>query len=256
MANKITNPVMSVKMTGDTFDRINAYAYIVSDLIGKPTEVMGLLLSAIDDTTCTATEAYLISDQEVTGWEAHPKKGILAKAYVEARKKSKKVVGMWHSHGSYSNFHSTFDDAHLKVLLIKNTYILPNRLNFQNRSLPYAASIVINNESYQRENPAERPVKKQHYFCCAAIQDERKNQRIIDDLVLELVPGKTQPTSDYEIRNEVCKKVIFRGKYLSQVLEERNATVLEEEVRENSIVSSFKAIYNAIFRRECRGETR
>ena len=207
------------RITAKAFEKMNTYACIVSSIIEQPTEVMGLLVGSADDKTCTATDAYLIADQNVKGGEGVPDGNGVGAGYIWAKKQGKKVVGMWHSHGSHGNFHSPDDDEHLEVLLIKNSYYLKNNLLINGLETPYASSIVINEEGYQRPCPAHKPKKKEHYFCCVCIRDESGEKRIVDDLELEIVESDDDILIDgFALAQEVCNKVKHEGMYLGYLV--------------------------------------
>lgn len=187
-----------VKLTGYTFRKINAYAREVSRMIGHPSEVVGFLTGEIDDTSCTATDACLVCEQHVEDWKAFPEGNAFTKTFASVKKSNRKIVGMWHSHGSIDNFHSKDDDKYLSDVLIDSTYYLENIIEENGLKTHYASSVVINQNSYLRQDPSESPEKDTHYFCCVGVRDEQDKKVIVEDLELELVEDK--------VKNKVKKR--------------------------------------------------
>lgn len=219
----------SPRITAKAFEKMNIYARLVSSIVEKPVEVMGLLVGEVGDRRCTATDAYLMKDQHVKGWEGVPEGNGIGRGYIWAKQHGKKIVGMWHSHGSYPNFHSDDDDEHLMAILIRNSYYLQNNLRIDDNDLPYAMSIVINENSYQRPCPAHKPRKGKHYFCCAGVRYAGGDKSIVNDLELEVVDSQNEVILDeYALAQEVCNNVKHNGRYLREFIEFEEAPVPEQ----------------------------
>jgi hypothetical protein len=225
----LVRSVHKPRITAKAFEKMNIYARLVSSIVEKPVEVMGLLVGEDRDQSCTATDVYLMRDQHVKGWEGVPEGNGIGRGYIWAKQQGKKIVGMWHSHGRYPNFHSDDDDEHLMAILIRNSYYLQNNLRIEEKDLPYAMSIVINETSYQRPCPAHKPKKEDHYFCCVGIREEEKS--IVSDLELEIVDSDVGVVLDeYALVQEVCNNVKYNGKYLRDFIEIGSDSVMEMPV--------------------------
>jgi hypothetical protein len=199
-----------VSLTGYAFTKINTYARLVSSMIGRPSEVMGLLLGETEGTT--ATDACLVPGQNVEEWRAYPEGNSFSKAYARAKKDNKKVIGMWHSHGSMHCFHSPDDDTHLRDVLINNTYFLKNRARLDHIATSYASSVVINQNTHA-VGPAQLE-KGLHYYCCAAIRNEDDEKIIVHNLELDVVEQLSCALDEVILIDEICMNVMHCGEYL------------------------------------------
>jgi hypothetical protein len=233
--------VHNVILTKDAFRKLNDYAYIVSSIVGEPIEVMGLLIGEKNDPYCIANDAYLIKDQAVSDAESKPDDRSLGNAYYEITRSGKSVVGMWHSHGAYPNFHSVHDNDYLEHLVINNSFLYPNKRIIGRRELPYAMSVVVNENSYLRSNPFEGLKTDEHYFCCAGIRDG-DDIRLTDGLELILIPSIKRINKDYlSLFEEVCANVRYHGSTLGDMFEEEG----QRNMRQKTI---FQAVGAAIER--------
>lgn len=226
------------RITTKAFEKMNTYAKLVSSIVEKPVEVMGLLVGERGDDKCTATDVYLMKCQNVKGWEGMPEGNGIGRGYIWAKRQGKKIVGMWHSHGRYPNFHSDDDNNHLMAILIRNSYYLHNTLSVEQKEVPYAMSIVINENSYQRPCPAQNPKRGNHYFCCVGIREQERS--IVSDLEIEIVDSEADIiTDEYALAQEVCNRVKHDGRYL------RDFIHLEEEsaVEQHSFGSVARAFF-------------
>ncbi len=211
-----------VRITGYAFDKINAYAQAVSGMIGHPSEVMGFLTGEADDMSCTATDACLVCEQHVEDWRAFPEGNAFARTYAAVKKSGRKIVGMWHSHGSIDNFHSRDDDSYLTDVLINNTYYLENIIEAEGIRTHYASSVVINQESYLRPRPSDNPVKDEHYFCCVGVRDGQDEKVLVKDLALDIVEDRADENTEKDIDlqdicQDICASVKHGGRFLIPV---------------------------------------
>lgn len=124
---RITTSLEKLTITAYSFEKMNAYARIVSGLAGQSIECGGLLIGEYRNGIPVVTNAILL-DGQVTHADGHFDYDRMNEEYLRTRDEGKVIMGMWHSHGNFGVFHSTYDDAHLEVLLDRNTRLLPNLL--------------------------------------------------------------------------------------------------------------------------------
>lgn len=202
----------SVKITDYTFRKLNMYARIVADLSGAPREVMGLITGSPGDGGI-GTDAVLIKKQEITGSSVRAPAGMIEEAYARAIDEGYLIVGMWHSHGVWSNFHSDTDQRQLATLLTYNSYAHPVYLEADTNRIPYAASIVVNRTGFMRDDPCSKPEQGEHFYCCAAIR-ENEVARIVPDMRLELIESGKKAADMDSLVNDICSNVRYRGNFL------------------------------------------
>ncbi|MBT5021387.1 hypothetical protein HOK51_09550 [Candidatus Woesearchaeota archaeon] len=116
----------SVKITDQALQKILLYSNYTSKIAGNDIEVAGLLVAAENNFSTISTDAYLLTDQNVTGGDAQFGDNSISQAYKKAQLEHKKIIGMWHSHGNLNAFHSGYDDSHLEVLYLHNQNNLKN----------------------------------------------------------------------------------------------------------------------------------
>jgi len=238
MKAKINNMIL----TKDAFRKINDYSYIVSSIVGKPIEVMGLLIGDKDDPLSIGKDAYLIQNQSVTASESFPDDRSLGDAYYETIAGGNNVVGMWHSHGDYPNFHSTYDNDYLENLVTFNSFMYPNHRTIEGEKVPFAASIVINQNSYLRQNPFKDLRRTKHYYCRAGYR-ENGDIRLTESLELILIPSISRIQRDYlALFCEVCDQVSFQGKRLGSIFEES-----AHQEKQKSIYAAVTEIFGKLF---------
>jgi hypothetical protein len=214
----------NVRVTAQAFAKMNAYARIVSKLIGQPSECMGYLIGKRGDLSCTALDAYLLEGQDVYSGKVRPGGDARSDLYNWAEGRGLCIVGMWHSHGSFGLFHSDDDDSALTDLLIDNTYDLPVRTMLGDYEAAYAASIVINQDCYLQEETPSQPVAGREYYCCAASWDRADPDQdiptyrgvpVIVQAGLEIIPARNiKPLPMYRLAVQVCRRIKKSGSYL------------------------------------------
>ncbi len=109
-----------IKITGESYKKLNLYAKIVSEITNGDTgytegiECGGALLNYSDRNDGIIRDAYL-QYQKV-----NPSAGNLIDNYKSdtdyLRQRGMSWAGMWHSHGGFDPFHSPSDDGRIKVL--------------------------------------------------------------------------------------------------------------------------------------------
>jgi LysM repeat protein/proteasome lid subunit RPN8/RPN11 len=102
--------INSVKITQEAFYKMNLYASIVSEIIGSNKECGGELLNYQDKYDNLVRDVGLWN-QKVSSIDAVPSQNIC-----EYERQNLKDVGIWHSHGGLSVFHSSTDVDTLKRL--------------------------------------------------------------------------------------------------------------------------------------------
>ncbi len=202
-----------IRLSKRTFTKINLYARVVSELSGSPNEVMGILIGPIDGDGLVE-DALLLPEQDVSHARARVPPGKIEKEYANAITNNYAIVGMWHSHASFSNFHSAYDDECLLTLLTYNTCAQRNTIKADKIKVPYAASIVINKDSYLLDEPCTRPVLFDNYYGCVAIRDGESRQ-ILTNIEISL-EGSAIPVDMEGLIDDVCRTVMHNGQYLSK----------------------------------------
>ncbi|MBW2964150.1 Mov34/MPN/PAD-1 family protein [Candidatus Woesearchaeota archaeon] len=209
--DKLREPL---RITDYAFRKANAYAESASGIAGRPIEVMGLLLGYCEDNRCIAVDAVIPEVQVVTQSHAHAKGSQIARLYANAMRSGQKIIGMWHSHGLYNNFHSTVDDSEFQHILVRNSGTLKNELEISGRMLPYASSVVINHRSYTRSDPGINPLIVRDYFCGAgALVGD--TPCIVDNVSIEIVRSSSGHVDYDMVLSEVCAGVMYCGRPLA-----------------------------------------
>ncbi|MDP2909122.1 MAG: LysM domain-containing protein [Nanoarchaeota archaeon] len=97
--------ISTVKITKEAFYKMNLYASIVSEIVGSDKECVGALFNYKGKYDNIARDVYLCR-QEISSVSAIPSGD--GEHYTEL-KNGKEDIGIWHSHGNISVFHSPDD---------------------------------------------------------------------------------------------------------------------------------------------------
>ncbi len=115
---KLEEPIKKVRITREAFEKMNNYARLVSEIVGRDVECAGLLLNDYEMYDDVTRDVYLSNGQTISESDGNFNQEEDAKSYAEIKKKRKKVSGIWHSHGSITASHSQDDDRHLRKMYI------------------------------------------------------------------------------------------------------------------------------------------
>jgi len=131
-----------LKMTYELFQKINNISKFVSDTVGEDYECVGLLVNDQNKDDDVARDVILIPRQNVTYIKGRFGNGNVQEVYKATYDQGKKIIGMFHSHGSIGVCHSSDDDNTLEYILGKNIE------HYEDNT---AVSIVINNKTYAND---------------------------------------------------------------------------------------------------------
>ena len=105
--------VSRIILSGRLMREIRLTADLVSEIAGRDIECEGLIVSDYGNDYAKYSH---IPEQDAA-YASCSSQGI-EKIFSECYKRNQRVLGVWHSHGSFGVFHSGFDDAHLGTTLI------------------------------------------------------------------------------------------------------------------------------------------
>lgn len=219
----------SVRMTEECFRKINIYSQLISSVIGHSMEIAGMLTTDQSRNDGVATDTFLMKRQEVTGASGRFKRFSISEAYADVQKSKVKILGSWHSHGAHPVFHSPDDNSHLKDLLLRHSFNDKNLFRYNNPQdsssnpieIPYAISVVINNNSYLKPDPCTDMKKGLDYYCCTAVPgnqySENYEAEFVGDLTLQLVRESNDIEIDsFELLKDLCSHVSYNEQSLTE----------------------------------------
>ncbi len=102
-----------IKVSERLMKEIRLTANLVSEIVGNGIECEGLILSDYGNDYAKFSH---IPEQDAS-YASCSSYG-LEKIFNESCKRNQRVLGVWHSHGSFDVFHSSLDDNHLKSSII------------------------------------------------------------------------------------------------------------------------------------------
>jgi hypothetical protein len=105
------------RITSEAFRRVQTYAQLVDRHVGNGYECMGFLLGEAGGDVVDAV--MLAPGQRVTAASARIDGQSVLAAGREIEQSGKTVVGWWHSHGNFQNFHSGTDDDNTRDVLLQ-----------------------------------------------------------------------------------------------------------------------------------------
>ncbi len=120
----------TVRITNETFKKLNMYHKIIRDIIGTPYEVACFLLTSPHREDNITQDAFLIRNQEIKQLAGGNHN--LARNYPLIKEIGMNVLGLWHSHASAGVFHSDEDMTNLRGIYTSNRSSLPNYLHVGN----------------------------------------------------------------------------------------------------------------------------
>lgn len=106
---------IKVKVTDKALEKMNAYAKMMSEVVGD-VECYGYLVCSKGNKDGIATDAYL-PYQSAGGAYCMVTPYEIIKTGKVLKEKGFRILGWWHSHNSYNCFHSPTDDDNIKVVL-------------------------------------------------------------------------------------------------------------------------------------------
>jgi len=107
----------NLRITKGTFEKIMAYAKVVSRMAGSGMECYGYLLTPRDSLDGLITDIYFANDQEAHSAYVRVTEEGVFHTLRDTEALGYKIVGWWHSHGTMPTFHSGTDVNNFLTIL-------------------------------------------------------------------------------------------------------------------------------------------
>jgi len=115
--NNQDNHSNNFRITKGAFSKAMTYAKVIGKIAGGGMECYGYLLKPSDSLDNIITDIYFAADQSDSSAYVRVSEEGVYQASQELDPKGYMIVGWWHSHGTFSTFHSGTDVDNFKVVL-------------------------------------------------------------------------------------------------------------------------------------------